>query len=113
MTVRELIVDAAGKVVPTAQPEPGAAARIGQQATPDLKPGESRKEIEGVFAIRAGKALFVPVKTGIAGEKYFEVLDGLKQGDQVITGPFSSVRNLKDGDEVKVTTAPATTTAAS
>jgi hypothetical protein len=41
------------------------------------------------------------------------VLDGLKQGDQVITGPFSSVRNLKDGDEVKVTTAPATTTAAS
>jgi HlyD family secretion protein len=113
MTVRELIVDAAGKVVPTPQPEPGSAARIGQTATPDLKPGESRKEIEGVFAIRAGKALFVPVKTGIAGEKYFEVLDGLKQGDQVITGPFSSVRNLKDGDEVKVTTAPATTTAAS
>jgi HlyD family secretion protein len=111
MTVRELIVDAAGKVVPTPQPEPGSAARIGQTATPDLKPGESRKEIEGVFAIRAGKALFVPVKTGIAGEKYFEVLDGLKQGDQVITGPFSSVRNLKDGDEVKVTTTPTTTTA--
>jgi HlyD family secretion protein len=108
MTVRELIVDAAGKIVPTPQPEPGSAARIGQ-TPPELKPGESRKEIEGVFAIRAGRAQFVPVKTGIAGEKYFEVLDGLKSGDQVITGPFSSVRTLKDGDEVKVTTAPATT----
>ena len=36
---------------------------------------------------------FVPVKTGIAGDKYFEVLDGLKDGDQVITGPFASVRD--------------------
>ena len=31
----------------------------------------------------------MPVKTGIAGEKYFEVLSGLKEGDEVITGPFS------------------------
>ena len=34
----------------------------------------------------------MPVKTGIAGEKYFEVLSGLKEGDAVITGPFASVR---------------------
>jgi HlyD family secretion protein len=42
------------------------------------------------------------VKTGIAGEKYFEVLSGVKEGDQVIVGPFSSVRELKDGAAVKV-----------
>jgi HlyD family secretion protein len=42
------------------------------------------------------------VKTGIAGERYFEVLDGLKAGDQVITGPFASVRELDDGEEVKL-----------
>jgi HlyD family secretion protein len=48
----------------------------------------------------------VPVKTGIAGEKYFEVLDGLQESDQVITGPFASVRSLKDGDEVKVNNTP-------
>ena len=41
--------------------------------------------------------MFTPVKVGIAGEQYFEVLDGLKAGDQVITGPFSSVRELSDG----------------
>jgi HlyD family secretion protein len=40
-----------------------------------------------------------------AGEKYLEVLSGLKDGDEVIIGPFSSVRSLKDGDAVKVTAA--------
>jgi len=49
----------------------------------------------------------MPVKTGIAGDKYFEVLSGVKAGDQVITGPFNSVRDLQDGDQVKIdTTAP-------
>ena len=65
------------------------------------KPGQTRKETEGVFVIRDKNALFLPVKTGIAGDKYFEVLDGLKEGDKVITGPFNSVRDLKDGDLVK------------
>jgi multidrug efflux pump subunit AcrA (membrane-fusion protein) len=39
---------------------------------------------------------------GIAGDQYFEVLDGLKPGDEVITGPFTSVRNLADGDAVRI-----------
>ena len=39
---------------------------------------------------------------GIAGDKYFEVLSGLKAGDQVITGPYNSVRGMADGDLVKV-----------
>jgi hypothetical protein len=42
------------------------------------------------------------VKTGIAGEKYFEVTSGVNVGDQVIVGPFSSVRELKDGQAVKI-----------
>jgi HlyD family secretion protein len=65
-------------------------------------PGHTRKETEGVFAIRDGKAIYLPVKVGIAGEQYFEVLDGLEAGDQVITGPFSSVRELADGQDVRV-----------
>lgn len=106
MTVRELVVDAAGKIVPADPPARGSGSS--RPAAPAaLKPGESRKEIEGVFVLRAGRAAFVPVKTGIAGEKYFEVLDGLKDGDEVITGPFSSVRTLKEGDAVKISTRPA------
>jgi HlyD family secretion protein len=46
--------------------------------------------------------VFTPVKVGIAGEQYFEVLNGLKAGDEVITGPFNSVRELSDGGDVKV-----------
>jgi len=44
--------------------------------------------------------VFEPVKTGIAGERYFEVLSGLKPGEQVVTGPFDSVRQIADGSLV-------------
>jgi HlyD family secretion protein len=54
-----------------------------------------------VFVIRDTKAVFVPVTVGIAGERYFEVRSGLKDGDRVITGPFASVRQLADGEEIK------------
>ena len=64
----------------------------------ELKPGQTRKETEGVFVIRDGKAEFVPIKIGIAGDKYFEIRGGLAAGDQVITGPYNSVRNMADGD---------------
>ena len=78
-----------------ARSEPTAAAA-------ELKPGQTRKETEGVFVLRSGRAEFVPIKVGIAGDKYFEVLSGLKEGDQVITGPYNSVRGMVDGDQVKV-----------
>ncbi|HET9371795.1 MAG TPA: hypothetical protein VFO19_16160, partial [Vicinamibacterales bacterium] len=78
----------------------------------ELEPGQERKEIEGVFLLQDGRAVFQPVKVGIAGEKYFEVLSGLKEGDEVITGPFASVRNLREGDEVKATGAPTAETKA-
>ena len=87
------------------RPKATDAASTPQQ---ELKPGQTKKEVEGVFVMKAAPAAktseaeFVPVKVGIAGEKYFEVISGLKEGDQVITGPFNNVRNLKDGDEVKV-----------
>ena len=41
---------------------------------------------------------------GIAGDRYFEVLSGVKPGDQVVTGPYNSVRGINDGDPVKVDT---------
>jgi HlyD family secretion protein len=106
-TVREMVLDDKGAIVrepvtPGARPRPSGG---GLQAA-ELKPGQERKEVEGVFVVRDGKAAFELVKTGIAGEKYFEVLSGLKDGDQVIVGPFSSVRTLADGAAVKVEEAP-------
>jgi HlyD family secretion protein len=55
-----------------------------------------------VFLLQGTRAVFTPVKIGIAGEQYFEVVSGLKTGDQVITGPFASVRELADGQEVRL-----------
>jgi HlyD family secretion protein len=104
-TVREMVVNADGSIVRTPPPAPGSAPARRTTAPAELQPGQSRKEIEGAFLVTDGKAVFTPIKVGIAGEKYFEVLSGLKEGDEVITGPFTSVRSLKDGDAVKVTTA--------
>jgi HlyD family secretion protein len=101
VAVRELVFDAEGNVV---KPPPTDKRRRSIEPTAsaqELKPGETRKETEGVFVIRDGKAVFVPIKVGIAGDKYFEVLSGLKPGDRVITGPYNSVRGMADGDAVR------------
>jgi HlyD family secretion protein len=107
VAVRELVYDANNQVVKapvdprkrrvTSSVEPVAAAA-------ELKPGETRKETEGVFVLRNSKVEFVPIKVGISGDKYFEVTSGLKPGDQVVTGPYNSVRGMADGDTVKVDT---------
>ena len=55
-----------------------------------------------MFLVRQGRVHFTPVVTGIAGERYFEALSGLNEGDLVVTGPFEIVRNLADGDAVDV-----------
>jgi HlyD family secretion protein len=101
-TVRELVFDEKGNVVKPPEVDKKKPQRPGAVAeAAELKPGQTKKEAEGVFVIKDGKAAFVPVKTGIAGEKFLEVLSGVKEGDEVIVGPFNSVRDLKDGDLVK------------
>ncbi len=109
-TVRELVVDEKGNVVrePDSDKKPKRPSAMAAPAA-ELKPGQTRKELEGVFLVRDNKAVFEPIKTGIAGEKYFEILSGLKEGDAVITGPFASVRTLAEGAAVKPATTPAKT----
>jgi HlyD family secretion protein len=106
VAVRELTYDAEGQIVKEpVDPKRRRRNSTSTANTPaELKPGETRKETEGVFVVRdkEKKVEFVPLKMGIAGDKYFEVLSGLKPGDQVVTGPYNSVRNIADGDAVKV-----------
>lgn len=103
VAVRELVLNPDGSVVPQARP---AAAKPGDPPPGvELKPGQTRKETEGVFVLREGKARFAAIKVGIGGERYFEVLSGLAAGDHVITGPYSVVRGLYDGDTVRTAAA--------
>jgi len=61
-----------------------------------------KEEVQGVFAIRNKKAVFVPVDTGISGTTDIEVTKGLQEGDEVITGSYKVLRTLKPGTSVKI-----------
>jgi HlyD family secretion protein len=105
LTVREMLYDPSGTLVREVPQRRRRGSDVVSQtvsASNEPPPGHTRKETEGVFVLSAGKGVFTPVKVGIAGEQYFEVLTGLKAGDQVITGPFASVRELSDGGDVKL-----------
>ena len=102
LTVREMLYNDKGELVHEPPPKKGRNVEPTVSASNEPPPGHTRKETEGVFVIRDGRGVFTPVKVGIAGEKYFEVLSGVKAGDQVITGPFANVRSLADGEQIKL-----------
>jgi HlyD family secretion protein len=91
LTVREVYPDSEGNL----------HARTRDEEWPP-SPAVEGDEVEGVFLLRDGRVHFTPVKIGIAGEQHFEVLEGLKEGDEVLTGPFDSVRDLVDQDRVRI-----------
>jgi len=72
----------------------------------EKKQGEAKsagapKEEEGVYIVEGGKAVFKAIKTGLLGELSIEVLEGIKEGEMLITGPFKELRELKPGDQVR------------
>lgn len=88
----------------------------GQLATP--KPGQkveldpvaqktAKEELQGVFVVKNGKAEFHEVKTGITGATDIEVLNGLKQGDEIVTGSYQVIRTIRNDARVKVDNKPA------
>lgn len=65
--------------------------------------GEKKKDVEGVFVLgKDGKVDFRKVKTGITAELQIEVVEGLAEGDEIVSGPFRALRALRIGDRVKV-----------
>jgi len=62
----------------------------------------AKKDVEGVFVVGSdNKVTFRPVKVGIAGEKHFEVVGGLKEGEKIVAGTYQAIRELKDGALVR------------
>ncbi len=64
------------------------------------------RETEGVFVVQNDVVSFMPVKVGIAGEEYFEVLSGLDEGTTIVAGPYQSIRDLRDSTKVRESTRP-------
>lgn len=63
--------------------------------------GKDEKLLEGVFVTRAGQAIFLPVRTGISDDTHIEVFGDLKPGDEIVGGPYKTLRELKYGTDVK------------
>ncbi len=75
------------------------------QAASNADPERQKKlkeELQGVFVVRNGAAEFREVKTGITGATDIEVLEGLKEGDEIITGSYKAIRTLKNHAKVKI-----------
>jgi HlyD family secretion protein len=87
------------------EPAPKDKGKKGVQAAakPDPAAEKAKKEeIQGVFLISGEKAVFRKVETGITGATDIEVLNGIKDGDQVITGSYKVIRTIRNEAKVKV-----------
>jgi HlyD family secretion protein len=102
--IQALTIRQKGDLVPKKKNKDKSAVQAAE------KPEEikaAKEEVQGVFAIRAGKAQFVPVQTGITATTDIEVLDGLKEGDEIVTGSYKVLRTMKPDTTVKINnTAP-------
>jgi len=61
-----------------------------------------KEEVQGVFVIAGGKAEFRKVETGITGATDIEVVNGLKDGDEIVTGSYQVIRTIRNEAQVKV-----------
>jgi HlyD family secretion protein len=73
-----------------------------QAASAPVDASKQKEEVQGVFVVRSKKAQFVPVETGISGTTEIEVIQGLQEGDEIITGSYKVLRTLKPGTSVKI-----------
>lgn len=84
-----------------------AAAKPAEPNSTDAK----KDDIQGVFVIRNGKAIFVAVQTGISGITDIEITNGLQKGDEIVTGSYKALRTLRPDTPVKIdNTTPVTST---
>jgi HlyD family secretion protein len=68
----------------------------------DRKSKEAAKPIEVVFVADGERAKMVPVKIGISDDSYWEIVEGLKEGDEVVSGGYRAIgRDLEDGKKIK------------
>ena len=101
VVVRELAKD--GKVI---DPGVGSAAAAEAAPTPDSANKARDTEREGVFVVGNGHAKFRPVKTGVLGESVIEVIEGVKEGDEIVSGSYKTLRTLANDARIKIEAPP-------
>src|SRR5450755_1461881 len=83
--------------------EPEKKSKEAAVQAASLTKGNPKEELQGVFVLKNKKeAVFVPVTTGISGTTDIEVTNGLKEGDEIVTGSYKVLRTLRNGASVKI-----------
>ena len=100
-TVHNVLAIPLQAIVPRDLSQNGPNAK-GQPSPTEASGVVHSKEVDGVFVFGADRrAHFVPVVTGIKGDQNIEVKSGLTQGQEIVTGPYKTLRTLKEGSAVK------------
>jgi HlyD family secretion protein len=100
LTVREVEVDEWGDYIePDLDDKNGSSVARAAAGEQEIR----EEELEGVFVVQKNKTVrFRPVKTGITGESEIEVLEGLEEGEEIVSGSFQTLRTIEDGEAVKI-----------
>jgi len=94
VVVRE--VDEDGKVIESSLP--GADS---DDTSENPGPRRGGEEMDGVFIVQDRTATFTPVKTGIMGDTDIEILEGLTEGQEIVTGSYRTLRQLENDAKIK------------
>ncbi|MCU1237475.1 MAG: secretion protein HlyD family protein [Candidatus Solibacter sp.] len=97
--IQALTVRQKGQLEP--KPADGKAAPVAAKLDPVAEKAK-KEELQGVFVVSGGKAVFKKVETGITGATDIEVLSGLNEGDQIVTGTYQVIRTILNDTQVKV-----------
>jgi HlyD family secretion protein len=83
------------------QIKPGGASPTPAPAGGQNQTQKDKKPVKGVFVVENNKTVFAPVETGITGENDIEIKSGLKEGQEIVTGPYRQLRTLKPDQAIK------------
>jgi HlyD family secretion protein len=97
--IQALTVRQKGQLEP--KPADGKVAQAAAKLDPVAEKAK-KEELQGVFVVSGGKAAFKKVETGITGATDIEVLTGLNEGDQIVTGTYQVIRTILNDTQVKV-----------
>ncbi len=97
--IQALTVRQKGQLEP--KPADGKVAPVAAKLDPVAEKAK-KEELQGVFVVAGGKAVFKKVETGITGATDIEVLSGLNDGDQIVTGTYQVIRTILNDTQVKV-----------
>ena len=100
--IQALTIRTRGELEEPKKGSTGQAQAATKQPESTKEKEKAKEELQGVFVVRGGKAVFVPVETGIMGVTDVEITKGLQPGDEIVTGSYQVLRTLKNNTKVKV-----------